>query len=103
MDVLELVPAAEVAKVAPPLSLYDLELELSALADCLELVPPETPIVLSKVKGDIGFRDVNFSYVPDRPVLPDLDLVHVQGLRRDVADAGVHARAGLLPEPAPQA
>ncbi|MEU0494825.1 ABC transporter ATP-binding protein [Mycobacterium sp. NPDC006124] len=35
---------------------------------------PEQPVELSTVKGDIAFRDVAFSYVPDRPVLPDLRL-----------------------------
>ena len=35
---------------------------------------PEHPVELSNVNGDIHFRDVAFSYVPDRPVLPDLDL-----------------------------
>jgi ABC-type multidrug transport system fused ATPase/permease subunit len=35
---------------------------------------PERPVELSKVHGDIAFRDVEFSYVPNRPVLPDLQL-----------------------------
>ncbi len=52
-----------------------LEKIAGVLAEQPGIRDPETPVVLSKVKGDIGFRDVNFSYVPDRPVLPDLDLV----------------------------
>jgi ATP-binding cassette, subfamily B, bacterial len=35
---------------------------------------PAHPAELPKVEGDIGFRDVNFSYSPGRPVLPELDL-----------------------------
>ena len=35
---------------------------------------PERPVELSKIHGDIAFRDVEFSYVPNRPVLPDLQL-----------------------------
>ena len=36
---------------------------------------PADPVELSeRSSGDIGFRDVRFAYVPDRPVLPDLDL-----------------------------
>lgn len=35
---------------------------------------PEHPRPLPKVKGDIVFRDVEFAYVPGRPVLPGLAL-----------------------------
>jgi ABC-type multidrug transport system fused ATPase/permease subunit len=32
------------------------------------------PVSLTSVRGDVAFHDVDFSYVPDRPVLPDLNL-----------------------------
>ncbi|HKH51861.1 MAG TPA: ABC transporter ATP-binding protein [Mycobacterium sp.] len=32
----------------------------------------ERPVKLEKVRGDVAFHDVQFSYVPERPVLPDL-------------------------------
>ena len=51
-----------------------LEKIAGVLAEEPGIQDPEQPVELPKVKGDIGFRDVNFSYVPDRPVLPDLDL-----------------------------
>lgn len=35
---------------------------------------PTSPVSLDSVRGEIGFHDVGFSYVPDRPVLPDLNL-----------------------------
>ena len=35
---------------------------------------PANPVKLTSVRGDIAFHDVHFSYVPDRPVLPDLNL-----------------------------
>jgi ABC-type multidrug transport system fused ATPase/permease subunit len=35
---------------------------------------PAHPVALDKVRGDVAFRDVQFSYVPGRPVLPDLSL-----------------------------
>ena len=35
---------------------------------------PEKPVQLGEVRGDITLSDVQFSYVPDRPVLPDLTL-----------------------------
>ena len=49
-----------------------LEKIAGVLAEQPGIQDPEQPVELSKVKGDIAFRDVNFSYVPDRPVLPDL-------------------------------
>ncbi|MEZ5126891.1 MAG: ABC transporter ATP-binding protein [Micropruina glycogenica] len=36
---------------------------------------PADPVRPDRVRGEITFRDVHFSYVPDRPVLPGLDLV----------------------------
>lgn len=33
---------------------------------------PKRPVALERVRGDVAFHDVQFSYVPDRPVLPDL-------------------------------
>jgi ATP-binding cassette subfamily B protein len=51
---------------------------LEKIAGVLAVTPsiqdPARPVVLPKVKGDIGFHDVSFGYVPDRPVLPDLEL-----------------------------
>jgi ABC-type multidrug transport system fused ATPase/permease subunit len=35
---------------------------------------PAAPVALPTVKGDVAFRDVEFSYVRDRPVLPGLNL-----------------------------
>ncbi len=35
---------------------------------------PARPLALESVRGNIGFHHVRFSYVPDRPVLPDLHL-----------------------------
>src|SRR3954464_4804773 len=35
---------------------------------------PANPVKLTSVRGDVAFDDVQFSYVPDRPVLPDLNL-----------------------------
>src|SRR5215208_4011787 len=32
----------------------------------------ERPVKLDRVRGDVAFHDVQFSYVPGRPVLPDL-------------------------------
>lgn len=51
-----------------------LEKIAGVLAEAPGIQDPERPVELSKVNGDIVFRDVKFSYVPDRPVLPDLDL-----------------------------
>ncbi|MDG4665688.1 ABC transporter ATP-binding protein [Mycobacterium sp. 236(2023)] len=36
---------------------------------------PSAPTELGDVRGEIGLRDVEFEYVPGRPVLPGLDLV----------------------------
>jgi ATP-binding cassette, subfamily B, bacterial len=35
---------------------------------------PERPVSLDAGRGEIGFHDVHFGYVPGRPVLPDLSL-----------------------------
>ncbi|GLP73822.1 ABC transporter ATP-binding protein [Mycobacterium antarcticum] len=51
-----------------------LEKIAGVLAEAPGIEDPEDPVALSKVKGDIAFRDVKFSYVPDRPVLPDMEL-----------------------------
>jgi ABC-type multidrug transport system fused ATPase/permease subunit len=51
-----------------------LEKIAGVLAEQPGIQDPATPVELSKVKGDIDFRDVDFSYVPGRPVLPDLRL-----------------------------
>ncbi len=37
-------------------------------------IGPGHPVALTSVRGEIAFHDVQFSYVPDRPVLPDLNL-----------------------------
>jgi ABC-type multidrug transport system fused ATPase/permease subunit len=51
---------------------------LEKIAGVLAEVPgirdPERPVELHDVKGNIGFEHVGFAYVPDRPVLPKLDL-----------------------------
>ncbi|MCV7419175.1 ABC transporter ATP-binding protein [Mycobacterium yunnanensis] len=49
-----------------------LEKIAGVLAETPGIEDPEEPVELSTVKGGIVFRDVAFSYVPDRPVLPDL-------------------------------
>jgi ATP-binding cassette, subfamily B, bacterial len=36
---------------------------------------PARPVELDSVRGEIGFHGVRFSYVPGRPVLPDLNLM----------------------------
>jgi len=51
-----------------------LEKIAGVLAEEPGIKDPERPVELPTVKGDIVFRDVTFSYVPDRPVLPDLRL-----------------------------
>ena len=52
---------------------------LEKLAGVLAVKPgiadPADPVRPDRVQGEITFRDVHFSYVPDRPVLPGLDLV----------------------------
>jgi ATP-binding cassette subfamily B protein len=51
-----------------------LEKIAGVLAEAPGIEDPPHPVQLDEVKGDIGFRDVNFSYTPGRPVLPELDL-----------------------------
>jgi ATP-binding cassette subfamily B protein len=51
-----------------------LEKIAGVLAEQPGIQDPPRPLQLQKIKGDIGFRDVTFSYVPTRPVLPDLNL-----------------------------
>jgi ATP-binding cassette, subfamily B, bacterial len=51
-----------------------LEKIAGVLAEQPGIQDPPHPVQLQKVDGDIGFRDVTFSYVPTRPILPDLNL-----------------------------
>ena len=51
-----------------------LEKIAGVLAEQPGIRDPAKPVELSKVKGDIDFHDVDFSYVPGRPVLPGLRL-----------------------------
>ena len=51
-----------------------LEKIAGVLAEKPGIEDPPQPVHLREVNGDIGFRDVHFSYAPGRPVLPDLDL-----------------------------
>ena len=51
---------------------------LEKLSGVLEETPavgePERPVPLPAATGRVEFDDVSFSYVPERPVLPELDL-----------------------------
>ncbi len=51
-----------------------LEKLAGVLAERPGIKDPERPVRLERVRGDVGFHDVHFSYVPERPVLPDLSL-----------------------------
>jgi ATP-binding cassette, subfamily B, bacterial len=51
-----------------------LEKIAGVLAEAPGIEDPPHPVELEAVKGDIGFRDVSFSYTPGRSVLPELDL-----------------------------
>src|SRR5215218_942761 len=51
-----------------------LEKLAGVLAERPGIKDPVRPVPLDKVRGDVVFRDVQFSYVPGRPVLPDLSL-----------------------------
>lgn len=51
-----------------------LEKIAGVLAEPPGIKDPDRLVELPTVKGDIAFRDVGFSYTPNRPVLPDLDL-----------------------------
>jgi len=56
-----------------------LEKLAGVLAERPGIADPVHPAVLGEVRGQIGFHDVRFSYVPDRPVLPDLSLTVAAG------------------------
>ena len=51
-----------------------LEKIAGVLAEKPGIEDPSEPVRLEEVNGDIGFRDVHFSYAPGRPVLPELNL-----------------------------
>ncbi|MEW5813397.1 MAG: ABC transporter ATP-binding protein [Actinomycetota bacterium] len=52
-----------------------LEKLAGVLAEKPGISDPVDPVPLEQVRGEIAFRDVTFEYVPNRPVLPQLDLV----------------------------
>ncbi|SBS74161.1 Xenobiotic-transporting ATPase [uncultured Mycobacterium sp.] len=52
-----------------------LEKLAGVLAQKPAIADPPVPVRPERVRGEIAFRDVQFSYVPDRPVLPGLSLV----------------------------
>jgi ABC-type multidrug transport system fused ATPase/permease subunit len=49
-----------------------LEKLAGVLAERPGIKDPVNPVALKKVRGDVAFHDVKFSYVQGRPVLPDL-------------------------------
>ena len=49
-----------------------LEKLAGVLAERPGIKDPERPVALEQVRGDVAFHDVQFAYVPERPVLPDL-------------------------------
>ncbi|MCW2685529.1 MAG: ABC-type multidrug transport system, ATPase and permease component [Mycobacterium sp.] len=51
-----------------------LEKLAGVLAERPGIKDPVHPVKLDSVRGDVTFDDVQFSYVPDRPVLPGLSL-----------------------------
>ncbi len=51
-----------------------LEKLAGVLAEKPGIADPADPVRLSAVNGEIAFHDVQFSYVPERPVLPGLSL-----------------------------
>src|SRR5271165_4024659 len=51
-----------------------LEKLAGVLAERPAISDPARPVSLDAVRGEIGFHDVRFSYVPARAVLPDLNL-----------------------------
>src|SRR5258705_1379349 len=51
-----------------------LEKLAGVLAERPGIKDPERPVRLERVRGDVGFHDVQFAYVPERPVLPDLSV-----------------------------
>lgn len=52
-----------------------LEKLAGVLAQKPAIADPVAPVNPDRVRGEIAFRDVQFNYVPDRPVLPGLSLV----------------------------
>jgi ABC-type multidrug transport system fused ATPase/permease subunit len=52
-----------------------LEKLAGVLAQKPAIADPPVPVHPERVRGEIAFRNVQFSYVPDRPVLPGLSLV----------------------------
>lgn len=50
-----------------------LEKLAGVLAEQSGIKEPRVPVELGEVRGEIAFRDVRFSYVEGRPVLPDLN------------------------------
>jgi ATP-binding cassette, subfamily B, bacterial len=50
-----------------------LEKLAGVLAERPAISDPQKPVTLDKVRGDVAFHDVQFSYVEGRLVLPDLD------------------------------
>jgi ATP-binding cassette subfamily B protein len=50
-----------------------LEKLAGVLAERPAISDPQQPVALDKVRGDVAFHDVQFSYVEGRLVLPDLD------------------------------
>jgi ABC-type multidrug transport system fused ATPase/permease subunit len=51
-----------------------LEKLAGVLAEQPGIKDPLRPVTLERVHGHVAFHDVAFSYVPDRPVLPDLNV-----------------------------
>jgi ATP-binding cassette, subfamily B, bacterial len=51
-----------------------LEKLAGVLAERPGIKDPQRSVPLTRVRGDVVFHDVRFSYVPDRPVLPHLNL-----------------------------
>src|SRR5258705_967982 len=49
-----------------------LEKLAGVLAERPGIKDPQRPVTLERVRGDVAFHDVRFSYVSERPVLPDL-------------------------------
>ena len=52
-----------------------LEKLAGVLAQKPAISDPAVPVRLERIRGEIAFRNVEFNYVPDRPVLPGLSLV----------------------------
>jgi ABC-type multidrug transport system fused ATPase/permease subunit len=52
-----------------------LEKLAGVLAQKPAISDPSTPVQRERIRGEIAFRNVQFNYVPDRPVLPGLSLV----------------------------